>query len=95
MTRRTIPERVAALETFNDEVIKRMIDRMDEIYLFISNHEKETERIAAKKIADHEQKTDARSQAHLNWRKIGVIVHIIAQYGLILWIINTIYNGSP
>ena len=58
---------------------------------FIDNAEKEIERIAEKKIVDHQNNVDKISKSALNWRKIGVIVSVVAQWGMILWIINKIY----
>jgi len=59
---------------------------------FIKNAEKETERIVAKEITNHRSDVEKVSKSALNWRKVGVIVSIVAQWGLILWIINKIYT---
>ena len=59
---------------------------------FIDNAEKEIERIAVKKITDHQDSVDKTSKSALSWRKIGVITSIVLQWGMILWIINKIYS---
>jgi hypothetical protein len=54
---------------------------------FIKNSEREMEKVAAKKIMDHQNNIDSIDKKRLSWQKIGILLSLVAQWILLIWLL--------
>ena len=92
---RTIPERVATLETQYKTVVIRIEKEIDDLHkslekfsMFMNSAEQEIERIATKKVNDHYTAMENSADRLAMWKKKGaiatVVIGIIGQWIMIL-----------